>query len=480
MSDPGTEPGKQSSKAHAVLEQMGGISGLIYSSLPVVVFVPVSSFFGLTARDRRGAGRGGADPGVAAGPPRVRPAGDLRVHRRRDQRADRLHRRRVEGLLPARHLDRRCSGRSVFALSILIRRPVVGYIWGWVNAHDRDWRRLRRAVVAFDIATIVWVLVFASRFVVQHHLYDADQTGWLGVARIAMGWPLTAVAALVTYLAIRAAQRALHAHDAAETGKTAPRTHGGVAHRMPTERTRHRRRADDTDRPLIAVAILASFVAFLDGSVVNLALPAIGREFGGGLALQQWVVDGYLLTLGALILVAGAISDPFGRLSVLRMGLVVFAVSSLLCALAPSGWVLVAARCLQGVGAAFLVPSSLAMINARFSGPAQARAIGTWTAWTGTAFVVGPLLGGVLVDALSWRWIFGVNIVPLAVTLYLTTKLSARRVRGRAGRAADRRRRRGAQRGRPDRRRVRAHRRAAARASRIRRSSPAWWSGSPV
>ena len=86
---------------------------------------------------------------------------------------------------------------------------------------------------------------------------------------------------------------------------------------------------------------------------------------------------------------------------------------------------LVAARCLQGVGAAFLVPSSLAMINARFSGAAQARAIGTWTAWTGTAFVIGPLLGGVLVDGLNWRWIFAVNILPLAVTLYLTTKLSA-------------------------------------------------------
>src|SRR5215217_4771737 len=188
--------------------------------------------------------------------------------------------------------------------------------------------------------------------------------------------------------------------------------------RMPTE-------AADTDKPLIAVAVLASFVAFLDGSVVNLALPAIGREFGGGLALQQWVVDGYLLTLGALILVAGAISDQFGRLAVLRMGVVVFGVASLLCAAAPSGWVLVAARCLQGVGAAFLVPSSLAMINARFSGAEQSRAIGTWTAWTGMAFVVGPLLGGVLVDAVGWRWIFAVNIVPLAVTLYLTTKLSA-------------------------------------------------------
>jgi EmrB/QacA subfamily drug resistance transporter len=195
---------------------------------------------------------------------------------------------------------------------------------------------------------------------------------------------------------------------------------------MPTDAVGQRRRpADDTDRPLIAVAVLASFVAFLDGSVVNLALPAIADDFGGGLALQQWVLDGYLLALGALILVAGAISDQFGRLTVLRMGLAVFAVSSVLCAVAPSGWVLIAARCLQGVGAAFLVPSSLAMINARFSGAAQARAIGTWTAWTGTAFVIGPLLGGLLVDALNWRWIFGVNIVPLAVTLYLTTRLAA-------------------------------------------------------
>jgi EmrB/QacA subfamily drug resistance transporter len=179
-----------------------------------------------------------------------------------------------------------------------------------------------------------------------------------------------------------------------------------------------------TDRSLIAVAVLASFVAFLDGSVVNLALPSIAADLGGGIALQQWVVDGYLMTLGALILVAGAVSDQFGRLRVLRMGLAVFAFASLACAVAPTGWVLVAARCLQGVGAAFLVPSSLAMINSRFTGAEQARAIGTWTAWTGTAFVVGPPLGGLLVDALDWRWVFGVNILPLVVTLYLTTKVT--------------------------------------------------------
>ncbi len=203
--------------------------------------------------------------------------------------------------------------------------------------------------------------------------------------------------------------------------------------------TRLRRRPPATDvtarddRLLVAVAVLASFVAFLDGSVVNLALPAISAELGGGLVLQQWVVDGYLLTLGALILVAGAISDTFGRLTVLRTGLVVFGVASLVCAVAPNGAVLVIGRCVQGLGAAFLVPSSLAMINATFSGPQQSRAIGIWTAWTGTAFVIGPLLGGLLVETLGWRWVFAVNVVPLAVTMVLAGTLSDEPVR-RAGR----------------------------------------------
>lgn len=186
---------------------------------------------------------------------------------------------------------------------------------------------------------------------------------------------------------------------------------------------------------MIAVAILASFVAFLDGSVVNLALPAMAVDLGGGVTLQQWVVDGYLLTLGALILVAGAISDEYGRLRVLRFGVLLFALASVLCAVAPTGWLLVAARCLQGIGAAFLVPSSLALLNARFSGAARAGAIGTWTAWTGTAFVVGPPLGGVLVDVLDWRWVFGINVVPLAATLVLIARLPAE-----AGRPGEHRR----------------------------------------
>lgn len=174
---------------------------------------------------------------------------------------------------------------------------------------------------------------------------------------------------------------------------------------------------------VMVVAILASFVAFLDGSVVNLALPAISEDLGGGLATQQWVVDAYLLTLGALILVAGAVSDAFGRLPVLRVGLVVFGLSSVACTVAPTASVLIVARGLQGIGAALLVPSSLALINSGVDPDRQPKAIGTWTAWTGTAFVVGPLLGGLLVDTLNWRWIFAVNVVPVLLTLALAQRL---------------------------------------------------------
>jgi EmrB/QacA subfamily drug resistance transporter len=177
------------------------------------------------------------------------------------------------------------------------------------------------------------------------------------------------------------------------------------------------------ERRVMAVAILASFVAFLDGSVVNLALPAMARELGGGLVFQQWVVDSYLLVLGALILLAGSISDVLGRIPVLRFGLVAFGAGSVLAATAPSGAVLVAARGIQGLGAAFLVPSSLALINSTFDSKDQPKAIGTWSAWTGTAFVLGPLLGGLAVDLLNWRWIFILSAVPVVVTFALTPGL---------------------------------------------------------
>ncbi|MDH2444464.1 MFS transporter [Amnibacterium sp. CER49] len=170
---------------------------------------------------------------------------------------------------------------------------------------------------------------------------------------------------------------------------------------------------------LLWAAILASFVAFLDGSIVNIALPAIDRDLHGGVVLQQWVVDGYLLTLSALILVAGAVSDRFGRLRVLRIAVVAFTVTSLLCAISPTGVVLVIARLLQGVAGALLVPGSLSLIIATFEGDAQGRAIGRWTAWTSVSFLVGPLVGGLLVDAVGWRSVFALSVLPALGALLL-------------------------------------------------------------
>jgi EmrB/QacA subfamily drug resistance transporter len=189
------------------------------------------------------------------------------------------------------------------------------------------------------------------------------------------------------------------------------------------------------ERRVLVAAILGSFVAFLDMSVVNVALPAIRRSLGGGIAAQQWVVDAYLLSLSALILTAGSLSDLFGRKRVFVAGLLGFGLASLLCAAAPGATFLIVARGLQGIAGALLVPSSLAMIMSGFSGEAQARAIGIWTAWTGMAFIVGPLLGGALVD-LSWRWVFAINVAPIAATLLVTARLPPDGARG-AGRRVD-------------------------------------------
>ena len=176
-------------------------------------------------------------------------------------------------------------------------------------------------------------------------------------------------------------------------------------------------------RLVLLISILASFVAFLDSSVVNVALPAIARHLGGGLTVQQWVVDAYLLTLGSLILIAGSLSDLLGRKKVLNLGLACFGLTSILCAVAPTDNFLIVARGLQGIAGALLVPSSLALIIANFKDVAQSKAIGTWTAWTGISFVIGPLVGGFLVDAVSWRAIFIMNVLPILLTLWLIRQL---------------------------------------------------------
>src|SRR5690349_19578306 len=155
-------------------------------------------------------------------------------------------------------------------------------------------------------------------------------------------------------------------------------------------------------RLVLLVSILASFIAFLDGSIVNVALPAISKELGGGLVTQQWVVDAYLITLGAFMLIAGSFSDLFGRKKILAVGLVGFGITSILCALSPTDTFLIVSRGLQGIAGALLVPSSLALIISNFSGPAQSKAIGSWTAWTGIAFIVGALVGGLMIDISSW------------------------------------------------------------------------------
>ncbi len=198
----------EGTNAERVMAQLGGVSGLIYSSLPVLVFVATARLLGLLTA-----------VGAALGTATLILLWRL-IRRESAQPA-------VSGLVGVAicALIAYALGESkgyfllgiwtslfwaaVFALSVLIRRPVVGYIWSWFGGQNRGWRDVRRAVYAFDVATLTWVLVFGARFIVQWLLYDADRTGWLTVARIAMGWPLTAASAVVTYLAIKVAQQAM-------------------------------------------------------------------------------------------------------------------------------------------------------------------------------------------------------------------------------------------------------------------------------
>ena len=175
-------------------------------------------------------------------------------------------------------------------------------------------------------------------------------------------------------------------------------------------------------RWVLAVAVLGSGMVFLDGTVVNVALPDIGRSLDASTSALQWILNGYLLTLASLILLGGSLGDRYGRRRVFVLGALVFTAASLLCAVAPTAELLVVARLLQGVGGALLTPGSLAMIEASFRPSDRARAIGAWSGLGGVATAVGPLLGGYLVDAVSWRAIFLLNLPLGAFVIAMATR----------------------------------------------------------
>lgn len=199
------------------------------------------------------------------------------------------------------------------------------------------------------------------------------------------------------------------------------------AHRLPCE-TPHARSVQcgpQSTQWVLPATILGSSLSFIDSSVVNVALPAIQSGLSADLAAMQWVVNGYMLTLASLILLGGAAGDRLGRRRVFLIGLAGFAVTSLACGLAPSAGWLIAGRLAQGAAAALLVPASLAIIGAAYSGEARGRAIGTWAAAGALTTALGPLLGGWLVDTIGWRSIFFINLPLAAVAIWLALKLPA-------------------------------------------------------
>jgi EmrB/QacA subfamily drug resistance transporter len=191
-----------------------------------------------------------------------------------------------------------------------------------------------------------------------------------------------------------------------------------VAEAAPSEQVRL---GESSGRWVLVAAVLGSGMAGIDATVVNVALLALGRDLHAGFAGLQWTINGYTLTLAALILLGGSLGDRYGRRRVFVTGVVWFALASALCALAPTIQMLIAARALQGVGGALLTPGSLAMISASFVAGDRAKAIGAWSGFGGIASAVGPFLGGYLVAGPGWRWIFLINL-PLAVVVVLIAR----------------------------------------------------------
>jgi EmrB/QacA subfamily drug resistance transporter len=178
-----------------------------------------------------------------------------------------------------------------------------------------------------------------------------------------------------------------------------------------------------TKQLVLVAAILGTTVVTVDSTVANVALPAIADDLGGGLAGQQWTANAYLVTLSSLLLIGGSLGDIFGERRVFALGVLLFGATSLMCALAPTIEVLVGARALQGIAGALLTPAALAVIVSTFPPDERGKAVGAWTAWGGIGTVLGPVIGGQLVDSASWRWIFAINVPIVLITIMLILRV---------------------------------------------------------
>lgn len=190
-------------------------------------------------------------------------------------------------------------------------------------------------------------------------------------------------------------------------------------------------------RAVLAACILSSALVGMDSMMTTVALPAIAEDLGVGLAVQQWVVAGFLLALGSLLLAGGALGDVYDRWVVFGVGTAGFGIAALLSALAPSAPLLIAGRLLQGAAAALMVPSALAVITTSFSGAERSRAIGSWTAWSGLSIIAGPAIGGVLIDVWSWRAVYGVLVPLTGIVVFLIIRAAPTRTHRRSGDRVD-------------------------------------------